>query len=181
MPDSGRPSGQEPIKLVKIDPQRHRALIASWLEAAHVAKWWGDANGRLRQFDATPSSAHALIELEGRPVGYIRWEEVDRAMLESVGLTEVPDGAIDIDILLGDPGATGRGIGPRALDLLATRLERTTTAPVAGLCTSVRNERALKAFAKCGFVRLTRYDDPTYGLCWVLVRRLAGFGVEGVR
>jgi hypothetical protein len=57
----------------------------------------------------------ALIAFDGTPVGYVRWQLAPRSELEAAGIAEVPDGAIDIDIAIGEEAFVGRGIGPAAL------------------------------------------------------------------
>ena len=160
------------IALVDVDPARDRALIARWLARPHVARWWGDPADRLAQFDETPARQHAVILSAGAPIGYLRWEQVDRAALDAVGLDIVPDHSIDVDIFIGEPSELHRGAGPAALELLVRQLVDTTTAPLAGLCTSVDNAAAIRAFEKAGFDPLTSYDDPVFGPCHVMARRL---------
>jgi RimJ/RimL family protein N-acetyltransferase len=162
----------EQITLEPVDPERHGELFREWLSRPHVTRWWGDMGWRAEQFLETPADEHALIVLDGRPVGYLRWQEVDREDLDAVGLDEIPDGAIDMDILLGEADERGRGVGVRALELVVERLERTTRAPLAGLCTSTANDRAIRAFEKAGFRKLKRFKEETFGEMWVLVREL---------
>lgn len=160
------------ISLLASDAAEHRARIGDWLKLPHVSRWWGDASECLAKFDATPSYQHAIIARDGIPIGYVRWETVSREALDAVGLTGIPDGSIDIDIFIGPPEETGRGVGPRALDLIFDRLRATTDAPLAGLCSSIDNHHAHAAFLKAGCTRLTDFDDPDFGPCIVFARRL---------
>ena len=160
------------IELLPIDPARDRNRIAEWLAAPFVSRWWGDPAARLKQFDATPAENHALIARGGVPIGYLRWETVSLEELAAVGLSDIPENAADVDIFIGSSGEAGRGAGPHALQLLFDRLRATTRAPMAGLCTSVDNHHAQAAFAKAGCTRLTQYDDPDYGPCFVFARQL---------
>lgn len=160
------------ITLLPVDMAVHGALINRWLASTHVSRWWGDPDGRMDQFGATGSAEHAIIARDDKPVGYLRWEMVDPQALASVGLNDIPPGSIDIDIFIGEPAETGRGTGPQALELLFSHLRETTDAPLAGLCSSVDNHRAHAAFEKAGCTRLTEFDDPTYGPCFVFVRHL---------
>lgn len=150
----------------------HRRQVADWLNSAHVARWWGDPAAGLAQFDATPPQNHALIAQDAVPIGYIRWQTVEQEALAAVGLTGIPAGSIDIDIFIGALEETGRGAGPRALTLLFDRLRATTEAPLAGLCSSIHNERAHAAFIKAGCTRLTAFDDPDFGPCLVFAKVL---------
>ena len=161
------------VTLQPVISTEHRPLIAEWLRQPHVTQWWGDPDERLQQFEVTPASDHRLIAADNIPVGYIRWQTVDRAVLDAVGLTDIPTGAVDIDLFIGEPEKTGQAIGPGALELLIKILEATTKTPLAGLTTSQDNARALRAFEKSGFRRHLRYNDPAFGTCWVLVRPLS--------
>jgi aminoglycoside 6'-N-acetyltransferase len=161
------------VTLERVQPAHHEALIAEWLRRPHVSPWWGDAESRMAQFRATPGSQHALIAVGGVPAGYLRWQTVDRAVLATLGLGDIPDGAVDIDILIGEPAWVGRGVGPAALRSLLERLAQGGAPPLAGLCPSVDNAAAIRAFGKAGFRKLREVDDPVVGRCWVLVADLA--------
>lgn len=160
------------VSLEPVAFDRHAALLADWFRRPHVARWWGDAEDRIDQMRKTPRDEHAVISVGGCPVGYIRWQAVDRAALDAAGLSEIPDGAIDIDILLGEPSWLGRGVGSTALRLLLERLRNQKKGPLAGLCTSIENAVAIQCFEKAGFRKLRQYDDPTYRRCWVFVADL---------
>lgn len=160
------------ITLLPVDTTAHSTRIAGWLASAPVSKWWGDCDARLAQFGATGPDNHAIIARDESPIGYVRWETVDPEALASVGLDAIPPKSIDIDIFIGEPTEAGCGAGPQALELLFARLRETTDAPLAGLCTSVNNDRAHSAFLKAGCKRLIEFDDPTYGPCFVFVRHL---------
>lgn len=147
-------------------------LLARWLQEEHVSRWWGEPAKRLEQFDETPEENHRLIMEYDVPVGYVRWEKVDAEALAAVGLAFIPPDAVDMDLFIADPAKSGRGIGPEALRLVFEHLNRETDASLVGLCTSVRNIRAHKAFEIAGCTRLTQFDDPTYGSCYVYASAL---------
>ncbi|GAB5471874.1 MAG: hypothetical protein Kilf2KO_49040 [Rhodospirillales bacterium] len=160
------------IDLLTVVPALHRGLIAAWLKRDHVSRWWGDPAVCLAQCDATPSGQHALIAERGMPIGYLRWGRVEAKDLATAGLVALPEGFVDIDILIGAAEACGQGAGPRALRLLFDHLEATTDAPLAGLCSALANRRAHAAFQKVGCRLLTQFDDPTHGPCLVHIRDL---------
>lgn len=160
------------VALVRIDRKRHRGLVAAWLTSDHVARWWGDPEEGLAQFDSTADTEQALIALDGVPMGYMRWAKVDPDALASVGLKNIPAGSVDVDIFVGPCNELGRGIGPAALTCLFDLLRSTTNAPLAGLCTSIDNLRAHAAFEKAGCQKFAQFQDPVYGPCYVYVRHL---------
>lgn len=148
-------------------------MFAKWVASDRVSRWWGDASLRLAQFDATPSHQHAVIARDDLPVGYVRWEFADADALAAIGLKDIPEGSVDMDIFIGEPESAGRGAGPAALELVFDHLRKTTSVPLVGLCTSVDNAVAHRAFEKAGCSRLARYQDETYGPCWVYTRHIA--------
>jgi RimJ/RimL family protein N-acetyltransferase len=160
------------IRLVNVSRAQHSNRVRAWLGAAHVSRWWGDAADRICEFESTPDGNHAMILCDGIPVGYMRWERVDPVALRAVGLDAIPDGSIDVDLCIGEPGLTGQGIGPQAMRLLFRHLRDTTDAPLAGFCTSVANTPAQAAFKKAGCTHMTSFDDPYSGPCHVYVRWL---------
>ena len=160
------------ITLVPASRRKDRETVAAWLASPHVTRWWGEADGRLLQFDETPDDNHALIMQDGSPVGYVRWQMVDTEALQAVGLDGIPARSIDVDLFIGEPDMTGQGIGPQAVRLLLDHLRDTTDAPLVGFCTSIDNNPAHGAFRKAGCELMTTFDDPTYGPCHVFVRWL---------
>jgi RimJ/RimL family protein N-acetyltransferase len=61
----------------------------------------------------------------------------------------LPADLIDVGIMIGEPGAQGRGAGPEALRLLFERL-RGRGVGLVGLATALANQRAMAAYAKVG-------------------------------
>jgi aminoglycoside 6'-N-acetyltransferase len=109
-----------------------------------------------------------MIVSNGEAVGYVRWQVVSRESLDSEGLFEIPDGSVDVDILIGERGSLAKGVGPAALELLVARL---AAAPLIGLTTSRYNTIAQRAFHKAGFRFLLEYSPPPVGECHLMVLR----------
>jgi aminoglycoside 6'-N-acetyltransferase len=169
-PETGRSQSIGQVRLDPFDPDRDRELVAGWLRAPHVARWWGDPDKALREIVQRPAGGgDALIVADDVPVGYVRWQTPTRAELDEAGLHEIPGDAVDIDIAIGDEGYVGRGVGPRALRRLVDRLLGQGRAPMVILATEVENTAAVRAYEKAGFRRRRRFDDPECGPCWLLV------------
>lgn len=161
------------VCLVRFETDLHRELLFGWLKSPHVMRWWGDPAPQLAAaLDRPEDSGHSLISLDGILVGYLRWQRVSRVALDAVGLHEIPDDAVDIDILIGAAQQVGMGIGPRALELLIASLRAEPSVHWAGMSTSVDNIAAIRAYEKAGFARLKQYVDPEAGPCWVMLKRL---------
>ena len=156
---------------------RHRALLERWLREPHVAPWYAHPDENLAWADAPPSGAEqAIIAAADAEVGYLRWQRVDRATLDALGLHEIPANSVDADILLGAEAA-GSGAGPRALIALTELLRADPIVPMIGLTTELPNARAHRAFEKAGFRIARTYDVPRLGICYLMtldLRRLRG-------
>lgn len=149
------------------------ALLKSWLARGHVSRWYPEPDENLQWAASPPSGGdHALIATNEIIVGYLRWQVVDRKTLDSVGLTEIPSGAVDIDILLGEYQHVGQGVGPAALDALVLRLSADPELSVAGLTSAADNIHAHSAFEKAGFRMTLLYSPPGYGPCHLFLRQL---------
>jgi aminoglycoside 6'-N-acetyltransferase len=160
------------IDLVAFDAREHLPLLRRWFARHHVRRWWGDPEVNIADALKRPHGGdHALISVDGTPVGYICWQPYCKRDLETVGEDDVEQGSIDVDLLIGELSQIGHGVGPRALRLLLARLGEGPAVPFFGMCTSVENTRAIRAFEKAGFSRVREYDDPERGRCWFMVAR----------
>ena len=170
----GKVTYPQRVELQDLDPRMHAELLESWLTSPHVTRCWGEQSERLQAFLGRPADTHALIVADGSPVGYLCWSQPDGAEVIAAGLTDLPSGLVDIDILIGDHDSLGRGIGPRALRLLLDRIECRADFHWAGLGTSRSNLAAISAFEKAGFRVFRDFEDPDSGPCRYLVVELGG-------
>ena len=157
------------LHLEELHWESHAALLEEWLRRPHVLRWWYDLNQALADAATRPPDSHALIVADGQPVGYMCWEPPPKIDLEAAGLADLPDRLMDIDIMIGEPEALGRGFGPEALSVLLERLRTDPQVDWAGLATSLANERAIRAYEKAGFRRFREFLDPEIGPALYLV------------
>jgi aminoglycoside 6'-N-acetyltransferase len=159
-----------PVSLEPFDVSADLPRLDAWLRAPHVAPWWPEPDAQLEEArHRPPGSGQVLIAVDGRPVGYMRWQRSDPAALVALGLADVPAGAVDMDILIGDPASTRRGVGRRAVRLLRDRLFEDASIPLLAMVTAVGNQVAIRCFRAAGFAPSREYDDPRYGRCLVMV------------
>jgi aminoglycoside 6'-N-acetyltransferase len=132
-------------------------LIERWLGEEHVARWWREPVAReIAEFRAgiegRDPTDHYLVVLDGRPVGmvqtylasdYPEWEE-------EIG--ELGPGAAGVDILIGEAGAIGQGLGGQVLEAFARQIVFADSR-VASVVATVEepNRRSWRAFEKAGF------------------------------
>jgi aminoglycoside 6'-N-acetyltransferase len=155
------------VDLSTFDPDRDLSLVAAWVHRPHVAQWWGDPEQTLAAVQQHPLATEALINVNGRPVGFVCWQTPPREELEAAGLSDLPDDLVDIDILIGEPDALGQGIGPAALSHVLARL-RAEGVRLVGLGTAVANRHALKAFEKAGFRPFRDFQEGGQDLRYLL-------------
>ena len=137
------------VELQPFDPGRDLALVESWLHSGHVGRWWGQPAAVVPEISSRDERSAALIHLNGNPVGLLCWQPLSPRELLEAGLADLPDGLIDVDIMIGDPNALGRGVGPEALRLLFEKLRLRGVEHI-GMATSIANTRAHVAYAKAG-------------------------------
>jgi aminoglycoside 6'-N-acetyltransferase len=141
-------------------------LLARWLAEPHVHRWWHHDLGLAaveRDFGPTARGeepAEDLLALvDGEPVGLVqrcRWEdwpeERHELLAGSAGRIDVPPGALTVDYLLGDPDATGRGLGPQLIS--AACEDAWSVYPDASAVlvpVAAANRRSWRALEKAGF------------------------------
>jgi aminoglycoside 6'-N-acetyltransferase len=158
------------VSLRDFDPALDSDLLRTWLKRPHVKEWW--FMQQAEDLVARKPDSHAMIEADGQTIGYLCWEFPPREDLEAACLTALPEQLMDIDILIGEPGLLGQGIGSEALRQLVESFRKRDDVRFAGLATSVDNHRAKSAYEKAGFAVFREFDDPECGRCYYLVQEL---------
>lgn len=151
-------------------------LIEHWLQADPVRQYWGDPGENIRQLRDGPGAGHwrAIIEADGRKVGIVLWQHPTRQELDVAGLTDIPESVIDIDIMIGEREAAGRGVGSAVLRLVAETALADPGVPLVIGCARNDNLASQRAFAKAGFRRDREFDDVPFGRHVLMVRHRKG-------
>ncbi|ANV85180.1 hypothetical protein AWQ21_12825 [Picosynechococcus sp. PCC 7003] len=139
------------VQLLPFDGDRHWSLINKWIEAPHVARWWGDPGEILLELQQHDPNHQAMITAAGQPVGFLCWQTPSQEELQAAGLADLPKDLIDVDIMLGEAEALGKGIAPQALQCLFEQLKNQGVTLV-GLAGAIANGRAMKAYQKAGLM-----------------------------
>ena len=142
----------------------HLPMLREWLEREHVRRWWRDALDDsiaeyVKAIDGLDPSDHYLIVLDGRPVGMIETYLVSD-FPEWEAIVEVGEGVAGVDLLIGEEGLTGQGLGPRVLEAFAREVvfaRPGTQAVVAAV--DEENRRSWRAFEKAGFRRVRDVEE----------------------
>ena len=147
--------------------------LRPWLQAEHVRRWFPNADAVLEWACDVPENGRQRLIVQGdAAIGYLRWTYVPRGVLDSLGFDDLPSDSADIDLLIGDEGRTGRGIGRRALELAIDEIRNERVAKLAALTTSVANSVAHKAFARAGFRIDREYTPDDFGRCYLMTMHL---------
>ena len=128
--------------------ERDAGLLLIWMSSPHVQPFWTeggstpeDAVETALDLIGSDEGAAFIIEINRRPIGYIQYYACG---------PDQPEGALGIDLFIGDVSLTGEGLGPQILrqfsdDLLAKGATRLIIDPASS------NDRAISAFRKAGF------------------------------
>ena len=158
------------VELVEFVPAEHLPILDAWLRLPHVRRWWGDPDAALLEVrQRAPGSGHAMIYADALPVGYLCWQPYAPQDRDTIAWSALPEGAVDMDIMIGEVTYVGRGVGPQAIGLLFHRLAEDSSVELVGLATSVENGSAIRAYEKVGFSAVKEFDDPDFGRCHLMV------------
>lgn len=156
-------------------------LLEAWLAQPHVVRWWNHEftpEAIERDFGASvdgsePGESH-LVLLDGRPIGlmlYSRYEDYPEYLAELAPLLDVPEGAVSIDYLIGDPTLTGRGLGSTMITAFVEQVWRVNPEATCVIVpVSSANQGSWRALEKAGFRIVARgdlepdnpIDDPSH-------------------
>lgn len=150
---------------------RDQLQIRQWLRDPGVQAWWGNAAAAEAEIAIALQSEAALarmITVDGESIGYAH--ALDAASLEPPFPHVIKPGTYDCDLFIGAAPHRGQGHGQRALELLAHEVFATTLALACSIVVSVRNERAVRAYERAGFIWKSVWNDPMSGPSWVMLR-----------
>lgn len=137
-------------------------MIAGWLAEPHVAEWWDDPEkeiAEIREHIDSISVEPLIIELDGRPIGYL--QSYDPHLEDGHPYGDQPFGTLGIDVSIGRPELVGRGHGSAIVRQFAEQLLE-EGAPRVIIDPDPANARAIRAYEKAGFRAIDRRQSE-YG------------------
>lgn len=147
-------------------------LVERWLRSDRVCSTWGDPDANLRLLRGPLALGHgrAIVEAEGRDVGLVLWQHPTRDELDVAGLADIPTSVIDVDVMIGESDAAGRGLGSAAIGLVAEAALSDPAVPFVIGCARLDNLASQRAFEKAGFRKDRAFDDVPFGTHVLMVR-----------
>ncbi len=156
-------------------------VLADWLRDPQVARWWNHETtpeALERDFGASTRGEEPgedlLVSLDGRPIGLLQRSVIrdyPEDLTEFAAVIEVPDGAIELDYLIGDAALRGHGLGSR---MIAAAIEDTWRSypdtPAVLVAVVAANVASWRALEKAGLQRIAQgamspdnpIDDPLH-------------------
>jgi aminoglycoside 6'-N-acetyltransferase len=144
-------------------------LVRRWLDAPHVAQWWGDPDTQFALVSEDlehPAMAQFVVAADDRPFAYLQC--YDPTAWPDNGLGAHPAGSRGGDQFIGEPDMVDRGHGSAMIrrfvdDLLKAGTPRVVTDP------DPDNARAIRAYEKAGCEKIRLVDTPD-GSALLMVR-----------
>ncbi|MFF4427767.1 GNAT family N-acetyltransferase [Streptomyces sp. NPDC001513] len=139
--------------------------LGQWLAQPHVARWWNhETSPEAVERDFGPAvrgeepAEDLLVLLDGEPIGLVqrcRLADYPDYLAELAAEVDVPDGAVTIDYLIGDPLLAGRGHGTRMIHAVveATWTDHPDTTAII-VPVQAANRASWRALEKAGLQRV---------------------------
>ena len=145
------------------------ALVARWRSEPHVIEWWGEPEleAEIEKL-GDRRIAMWIVEHRGRPFAFA--QDYDVHGWDPHPFSYLPPGSRGIDQYIGEADMVGHGHGSAFVRLHAERLFR-DGAPAVGTDPHPRNARALRAYEKAGFVRVSGPLATPWGEAILMERR----------
>ena len=156
-------------------------LLARWLRDPQVERWWhNESSPEAVERDFGPSvrgeepGEDLVVSLDGRPIGLLQRAVIRDYPEDLAGFSavvDVPDGAIELDYLIGEPSMRGRGVGSRMIAAaVADTWRADPDAPCVLVAVVAGNVASWRALEKAGLRRIAEgpmtpdnpIDDPLH-------------------
>ncbi len=156
-------------------------MLAEWLREPQVARWWNhETTKEAVERDFGPSvrgeepGEDLVVSVDGQPVGLVQRSVIHdypEDLAEFAAIVDVPDGALELDYLIGEAALRGHGLGTR---MIAAVVEDAWTAypaaPAVLVAVVAANTASWRALEKAGLQRIGEgemtpdnpVDDPLH-------------------
>lgn len=153
-------------------------LLGRWLADPDVARWWNhdpSPDGVQRDFGGSVRGEEPgedlIVLLDDRPIGLVQRSVISDypdELAEFDSILSIPEGAVQLDYLIGEAGLRGHGVGPRIIAALVKDTWRSYPRASAVIVAVVAaNRRSWRALDKAGLRRVAEGnispDNPADG------------------
>ena len=144
-------------------------LLGAWLRDGQVSRWWNHKTTTQDiERDFGPSvrgeepGEDLVVSLGGRPIGLVQRSVISdypEELAEFAALVDVPDGALELDYLIGEAAMRGRGVGARMISAIAADTWMAyPAAPAVLVAVVAANTASWRAVERAGFRRIAEGD-----------------------
>lgn len=155
--------------------------LGEWLADPQVARWWNhESSAEAVERDFGPSvrgeepGEDLVVSLDGRPIGLLQRSVIrdyPEDLAEFAAIVDVPEGAVELDYMIGEAALRGWGLGTR---MIAAAIKDTWTAhpaaPAVLVAVVAANVASWRALEKAGLRRIAEgamspdnpVDDPRH-------------------
>ncbi len=154
-------SPDEPWLVLTALGENDLPMIRRWLAEPHVARVWAAPEDGVAEIASHLSQAHVapyLIVEDEQPAGYIQLYHANPDEFWSAH--DLPRETYGLDLFIGLPELTGRGLGTRAIRLAVRYLSALPEAARLHVDPSPDNAAAIRAYGKAGFVPVGEIETP---------------------
>jgi aminoglycoside 6'-N-acetyltransferase len=130
-------------------------LVAVWLRAPHVARWWtedpdDEIAGYQRALAGVEPTVAMMITVADRAIGWCQWYRW--ADYPPAGDYGAGEGDVGIDYAIGEPDWVGRGVGTAMIAALVAQIGRVEPAAAILASVDVANTASRRILEHNGFV-----------------------------
>lgn len=134
-------------------------MLRGWMEQAHWREWWGDPKDECAMIrdmiERRDTTRPFIFRIDDRDCGYIQVWIVGDQMFEpwltqAPWMRDLPDGAVGVDLSVGDASDLGKGIGSVVLRHFVAMLRGQGRTEIF-IDPDPANRRAVRAYEKAGF------------------------------
>ena len=155
------PSGSGDSSIIfRAITERDLATMKRWLEDPDVSPWYAEDSTELddlrehyrEEIAGTGTTRAFIIQHDGTDIGYIQSYRIDDEPAYARQL-QVEQGAVGIDLYIGEQSHRNRGMGSRVLEAFLRQIVfGEMDAKLAIIAPDPKNVRAVRSYEKAGFV-----------------------------
>jgi aminoglycoside 6'-N-acetyltransferase len=154
-------------------------LLSKWLSNPTVLQYYEGRNNpfdlervKKKFYKQNDYVSRNIVLLENKPIGYIQYYPLTNDGKKEFGYSE-DEIIYGLDQFIGETEYWGKGYGTKLIKMLTQYLTTTRKATKIVMDPQQWNERAIRCYEKCGFVKKKEllnheYHEGEYRDCWLI-------------